>query len=60
MIYPHRELQELLEVGNKQRAELVGAGEQLLHDLESGEAHLSVFLIEPRQQQVIGMADVFL
>lgn len=60
MVYPHRELQELLEVGDEQRPELVGPGEELLHDLEGGEAHLGVLLLEPRHQQVVGEADVLL
>lgn len=60
VVRPHRELQELLEVGNEQRAEAVRAGEELLHDLEGGEAHLGVLLVEPGQQQVVRVAQVLL
>ncbi|XP_035403035.1 uncharacterized protein LOC118248327 [Cygnus atratus] len=48
----HRQLQELLEVGDEQRAEPVGPGEELLDSLEGRQAHLGVRLPQPRQQQV--------
>lgn len=60
VVYAHRELQELLEVGDQQRPEVVGPGEQLLQHLEGGEAHLGVLLLQPRQQQVERVPQVLL
>lgn len=50
------ELQELLEVGNNQRPELVRPGEELVQDLEGGQADLRVLLAQLCHQQAVGAA----
>lgn len=58
MVGAQRELQELLEVGNNQHPELVRPGEELVQDLEGGEADLGVVLAELGHQQVVGVAEL--
>lgn len=55
-----RELQEPLEVGHDQQPEQVGAGEELVHDLEGGEADLGVLLPQLGRQQVVGAGQLLL
>lgn len=54
------ELQELLEVGDDQHPELVGPGEELVHNLEGGETDLGVFLAQLGLQQMVGVAKLFI
>lgn len=56
MVGAQRELQELLEVGNDQRPELVRPGKELVQDLEGGQADLRVLLAQLCHQQVVGVA----
>jgi hypothetical protein len=60
MVCAQCELQELLEIGNKQHPELVRPGEELVYNLESGEADLGVVLGQLCHQQTVGMVELLL
>lgn len=60
MVGAQGELQKLLEVGDDQHPELMRPGEELIYDLEGGEADLGVLSAQLGHEQVVGAAELLL